>query len=212
VGAPHWPPAHEWLLPPALLLIGYWTSGLLFIAPIHWQERALLGWDRWLRVSETACRVPPWMATALEIAYVGVYPLVAIALIFHLLLSPDPDAVRFWTVVLVTDYLCFGFLPWIQTRPPRALEGVEPWQVPIRRFNVGLLGATSIQVNTFPSGHAAEALAAALLVLDTPLPAILFMGGAALAVSAGAVLGRYHYAADAVTGWLVALAVWWIAG
>jgi hypothetical protein len=24
----------------------------------------------------------------------------------------------------------------------------------------------------------------------------------------GAVLGRYHYAADAFTGWLVALAVW----
>jgi hypothetical protein len=27
-------------------------------------------------------------------------------------------------------------------------------------------------------------------------------------VSAGAVLGRYHYLADAVAGWLVALAVW----
>jgi len=27
-------------------------------------------------------------------------------------------------------------------------------------------------------------------------------------VSAGAVLGRYHYAADAVAGWVVAAAVW----
>jgi hypothetical protein len=34
----------------------------------------------------------------------------------------------------------------------------------------------------------------------------------ALAVSAGAVLGRYHYAADAFTGWLVALGVWVILG
>jgi hypothetical protein len=31
---------------------------------------------------------------------------------------------------------------------------------------------------------------------------------AALAVSAGAVLGRYHFALDAAAGWAVALAVW----
>jgi hypothetical protein len=30
----------------------------------------------------------------------------------------------------------------------------------------------------------------------------------ALAVSAGAVLGRYHYAVDAVAGWVVAVVVW----
>jgi hypothetical protein len=26
------------------------------------------------------------------------------------------------------------------------------------------------------------------------------------------VLGRYHYASDAVAGWLVAVAVWWTFG
>jgi hypothetical protein len=31
-----------------------------------------------------------------------------------------------------------------------------------------------------------------------------------LAISAGAVLGRYHYAADAIAGWAVALVVWWL--
>jgi hypothetical protein len=34
----------------------------------------------------------------------------------------------------------------------------------------------------------------------------------ALAVSAGAVLGRYHYALDVGTGWLVAIVVWWTFG
>jgi membrane-associated phospholipid phosphatase len=206
---PYLPLAHEWLLPPSLLLIGYWTSGLLFIAPIAWQERALLAGDRRLHVMDLARRVPGWLASALEIAYVGVYPLIPLALIIHVLAAPSPDPARFWTVILVTDYVCFAFLPWVQTRPPRSLEDTEPWQVPLRRLNVGLLGATSIQVNTFPSGHAAEGLAAALLVLDTSWPAVLAMFSAALGVSAGAVLGRYHYAADAITGWIVAAIVWW---
>jgi hypothetical protein len=35
------------------------------------------------------------------------------------------------------------------------------------------------------------------------------MFAAGLAVSAGAVLGRYHYAADAIAGWAVALIVYW---
>jgi membrane-associated phospholipid phosphatase len=66
----------------------------------------------------------------------------------------------------------------------------------------------SVRVNTFPSGHAAEALAAALLTTAAPAPVPILMLLNALAVSAGAVLGRYHYAVDAVAGWLVAAAVW----
>jgi hypothetical protein len=34
----------------------------------------------------------------------------------------------------------------------------------------------------------------------------MFLG--AIAVSAGAVLGRYHYLADALAGWIVAIGVW----
>ena len=71
-----------------------------------------------------------------------------------------------------------------------------------------LVGAASIQVNTFPSGHAAEALAAALLVTGAPLPVVIVMWLNAVAVSAAAVLGRYHYAADALAGWAVAFLVW----
>ena len=66
----------------------------------------------------------------------------------------------------------------------------------------------SVRVNTFPSGHAAEALAAALLTAAAPAPVNILMLANALAVSAGAVLGRYHYAVDAVAGWVVAVVVW----
>jgi membrane-associated phospholipid phosphatase len=110
--------------------------------------------------------------------------------------------------VLVTDFVCFGALPWIQTRPPRVLEAEQPWRSGIRSFNVGLLGRLSIGVNTVPSGHAAEALAAALLLSDAPGGVAVWMWVAAAAISAGAVYGRYHFAVDAVAGWLVALIVW----
>ena len=200
--------AHDWLLPPILLLAGYWTSGLLFVAPIASQERALLALDRALRITAIARRIPGWLASILEVAYVGVYPLIPIAYLIHLFTAPAPDPAHFWSVILITDFICFGALPWVQTRPPRAIDHADPWNVPLRRVNVSLLGATSIQANTFPSGHAAEALAGALLVLEAPWPAVAVMCAAAVGVSAGAVFGRYHYAADAIAGWLVAVLVW----
>ena len=205
---PFTPILHDWLLPPALLLLGYWTSGLLFVAPMPRAERLLFAIDDALRIRAIAARMPRAAAEFLELAYVGVYPLVAVALIIELTLTATPDPQLFWTVILVTDYICFAVLPWVQTRPPRFLEGSDPWPARFRRFNLRLMGAASIQVNTFPSGHAAEALAAALLVLDAPLPWVVWMFFNAAAVSAGTVFGRYHYALDAITGWGVALIVW----
>jgi hypothetical protein len=200
--------AHDWLLPPIALLIAYWTSGALFTAPSHAAEERLLTIDHALGARAMASRAPRWAAELLELAYVGVYPLIPVALICHLALTPRPDPDRFWSVILITDYVCFGMLPWIQTRPPRALEGAEPWRSTVRRLNLRLLGHASIGVNTFPSGHAAEALAAALLVVGAPALVVVWMFVNAAAISTGAVLGRYHYAADALAGWGVALAVW----
>ena len=205
---PFTPLVHDWLLPPALLLTAYWTSGRLFTAPMPAAERILLAADRAMRIRRLAACLPRAVVELLELAYVGVYPLVAIALVMQLTLTDSADPQRFWTVILVTDFICFAALPWIQTRPPRALEATDPWRARVRSLNLRLLGAASIQVNTFPSGHAAEALAAALLVLDAPLPWVAWMFFNAAAVSAGAVLGRYHYALDAIAGWIVALVVW----
>ena len=197
-----------WILPPALLLLGYWTSGLLFIAPMPKAERALEAGDAALNVDRCAMAIPRWLAELLEVGYAGIYLLIPFALIIHLATSAEPDGSRFWTVILVTDYVCFAVLPWVQTRPPRAFRSVEPWIARMRSFNLKLIGKTSIQVNTFPSGHAAEGLAATLLVLDAPWPLTAYVALGAVLVSAGAVLGRYHYAADAIAGWFVAIGVW----
>ena len=198
---------NDWILPPALLLIGYWSSGFLFVAPRPSQEAALRWLDDRVNVPAVAARTPRALAEAFESAYAGVYVLIPIALVIHLTFAPRPDPGRFWAIVLITDFICFAGLPWIQTRPPRVLETNAPWSSSVRAFNVRMLGATSIQVNTFPSGHAAEGLAAALLVTAAPPAFVLAMLVAGLAVSAGAVLGRYHYLVDALAGWIVAVLV-----
>ena len=200
----------DWILPPSLLLLAYWTSGLIFVAPMPRAERALLAFDEILRLRQIAASLPRATAEFLEVSYMAVYPIVPLALALHLARTPDPDAGRFWGVILTTDYVCFGMLPWVQTRPPRAIEREPPWQSRFRPLNLRLLGETSIHANTFPSGHAAEALAAALMVAGAGPVAVAVMFLMAFAISAAAALGRYHYAADALAGWMVALAVWWL--
>jgi hypothetical protein len=198
--------ANVWVMPGSLLLIGYWISGLLFVAPMPRAEQWLVGLDRSLGIQTMATRCPRVIAELLEIAYSGIYPLVLVSLYVALRVGVSPE--RFWTTVLITDYVCFGVLPWFQTRPPRAFGFETPWRSAWRAINLRILAGSSIQVNTFPSGHAAEGLAVALLVVGAPWPVVALMFVAGLAVAAGAVLGRYHYAADALAGWAVALIVW----
>jgi len=199
---------HDWLIPPALLLAGYWSSGCLFVRPMPGAERWLLAVDDALGIGRIAAGMPRALVELLEAAYASIYPMIPIALAVVLVWGRTPGAERFWTVILITDYVCFAALPWLQTRPPRSLESAEPWVSRIRALNRGVVDAASIRVNTCPSGHAAEALAAALLVLAAPSAIVGLMLAAALAVSAGAVFGRYHYAVDALAGWAVALGVW----
>ena len=202
---------HDWIIPPVLLLTGYWGTGVMFVAPMPRAERWLAAFDERLHVRWLASSLPRITAEVLEIAYAGVYVLVPVGLLLQLRFAAAPDPARYWSVVLVTAYICCGTLPWLQTRPPRALEAEAPWRARVRPFNLGMLKATSIQVNTIPSGHAAQALAAALLAASAPPGLLVLMFAAALAVAAGAVLGRYHYAADALSGWAVAVAVWTMA-
>jgi membrane-associated phospholipid phosphatase len=199
--------ANVWILPPIVLLAGYWTTGRLFVRPMPWAERVLGSLDRRWHIQAIATRCPPLAGELLELAYSSIYIVIGVALLLALRSGVTAD--RFWTVILVTDYVCFGMLPWFQTRPPRDVGFDVPWQSRWRGVNERLLEAGGVRVNTFPSGHAAEALAAALLVTGAPAAFVAGMFFAALAISAGAVLGRYHYALDAIAGWAVAVVVWW---
>lgn len=197
----------SFLLPLLLLLVGYWASGTLWVGPQPRFERLLAACDRALDVPRRAASLPRILCELLELSYVGIYALIPVALLLQVGYAPDADPERFWTVVLVTDYLCFAMLPWIQTRPPRALETAAPCRSSIRTLNLGILERTSIGVNTVPSGHAAEAMAIALLLMNAPAPIALVGWAGAILVSAGAVSGRYHYLLDVLAGWAVAVVV-----
>ena len=63
-----------------------------------------------------------------------------------------------------------------------------------------MLDRLSHQLNTFPSGHVAVSVAAALGVSAVSLPAGIAIGASALGVGVGAITGRYHYVVDVVAG------------
>jgi len=74
----------------------------------------------------------------------------------------------------------------------------------MRRFNLGVVRLITHESNTFPSGHAAAAVAVALVLIRwIPLVGILY-ALLALGIMAGAFVGRYHYAADLLVGGAIA--------
>ena len=197
------------LLPALILVVGYWLSGLFFIRPMIDLERRLLHVDAQLsRVCRLSC---PWFAREyLELAYVLVYVVIpsgAFTLVFGGHASEVP---RFWTVVLLAGFVSYGMLPWLQTRPPRAIETSEviAAQSPLRRLNLAILARGSNQVNTVPSGHAATAVAVALVIGDVMPAAAAVFGLVAASIVVATVIGRYHYTVDTLLGVIVGIGAW----
>jgi hypothetical protein len=207
----------DWL--PALqILICYWLSGAFFLRPMPNVEAWLAVWDRrlfdGLGAGWIGSRGPRILLEYLELAYLTVYALVPLGFGIAYLLEPGFDIDRYWTIVVAAELICYGTLPWIQTRSPRALglhTAIEDRRLAIHRLNGWVLGVGSIQVNTFPSGHAAGAFATALAAGQVVPSAFAPLLVLATSITIGSVLGRYHYAADSVLGVMVAMTVWAIA-
>ena len=206
----------EWL-PAVYLLQAYWLCGLFFRRPMLGVERRLLDADRALfrlmNLTTLLTHGPRVVLEYFEFTYLMVYPLVPASFALFLFVGGRPDTDSFWTAILVAGYGCYGVLPWIQTRPPRSIERTSHEALAgllVRRLNLFVLHKGSVQVNTFPSGHAAVAIAAALAVSTVHAGA----GGAflilAISITIATVLGRYHYAVDSLLGVLVGVVGWWI--
>lgn len=195
----------DWL-PAMCILSGYWLSGAFFIAPMTTWERRLDALDRRLGI-----RAPGTSAVdgVLELAYLSVYLIIPAGFAWIYFSGAPVDVDRYWTPVVAAELGCYALLPWIQMRPPRALQAVrgEPKVWWPRRVNLAVLDRGSIQANTFPSAHAAGAVATALAVTAVSSRAGVVFLIWALLIAIGSVTGRYHYAADAALGVVWALAV-----
>jgi hypothetical protein len=214
---------HQWL-PLVLLLAGYRLSGLFFVAPMQSVEARLLAFDR--RVFEAlgwpaAGRRNSAFRGTLEVAYLLVYAMVPLGAAVLYVAGASDRLPRYWTVVLTACFASYAMLPWLQTRPPRALEGLaRPAKAadahddpgPLRRLNLAILRRGSNQVNTLPSGHVAAALAVALTVLPSAPAAGLTFLALTAAIAVATVVGRYHYTVDTLAGVAVGLASWWWLG
>ena len=210
--------ARDWV--PALYLVEvYWLCGLFFERPMRAVEDRLLQLDERLfaftRLAALVRRAPRALLELLELAYLCAYPFIPATLGLLYAAGQRAEADRFWVAVLVASFGCYGILPWLQTRSPRSIEPAGPIDqrpLALRRLNMAVLGRVSVQVNTLPSGHAATAVAAALVVGELRPDLLPVLVAVALAIALATVVGRYHYTLDTVLGLAVGIAGWWLSG
>ncbi len=202
----YWPIVRDWI-PGIYLLLAYWLPMGLVSHPYLRFERWLVASDRrWLGpggwLSFTA-RTPRVLGELFELAYLFCYPLVPAGLACLYVGGEVDEVNRFWTAVLIAVLPCYGTLPWLPTRAPRSIEPVTPpsgSHSVVRALNLQVLSHASVHWNTFPSGHAAAAVATALAVgVRLPMAGVV-LGMIAAGIIIGSVLGRYHYTADAISG------------
>jgi hypothetical protein len=193
-------------LPLVYMVAAYWLPSQLVTRTNQAFEARLTAWDRLPLVSRLATfriRAPAAVLEVLELAYLFCYPLVPLGFLALALKgqTAGAEADRFWTTVLGAALPCYGTLPWLPTRPPRAIEIADAGATPsVRVINARVLRSVSVGWNTFPSGHAAASVATALAVgARMPIVGAVF-GLIATGICIGSVTGRYHYAADAVAG------------
>jgi len=207
--------ARDWM-PLANLVIGYWLPAQLVVKTKPRLERALLRFDRWLCGKDVMttyfAKAPRFIIEYFELSYLFCYPIVPAGLVCLLAAGMRDRVDMYWTAVLVAGFACYGVLPWLPSRAPRALETVPSAdRSVVRRFNLRVLDQASVRLNTLPSGHAAASVAIALVLLALlPVAGALF-GVIALSITVASVVGRYHYAADALSGLAVGAAAFEVA-
>lgn len=186
------------------LVLGYWIPSVVTACS------GATRFEAWLRRHDQAWRSyirppSPVAAGIMELAYLGCYVVVPVGFVTVWTHGTIDQVDRFWVAVLIAGFACYGTLPWLISRPPRMFE--EQQRPPgVASFNVSLLRTVSHQLNTFPSGHVAVAIAVALSVLPVWRVAAVIFGVIAAGIAVGAAVGRYHYGIDVLVGALVGVA------
>lgn len=205
--------ARDWL-PALFMLLVYWQSGQFFKAPNEKFQAMLERLDNKMLDALLQRQANPWnhpwIAAYLELAYLLCYPLIPLGVGVLYMMNRKPYVDEYWVIVLLSAYLCYVTTTFIQTLPPRMLVTEQYFSAhlnKIRTLNLRVLRHTSIQVNTFPSAHVAATIAASLALLRLiPMAGLVFLW-ISISIAVGTVMGRYHYAADALTGIVLAIVV-----
>lgn len=220
----------DWF-PAIVILLAYRESGLLgFADPTHRLDHLFVRWDHALLQNAWVLAAlhfgAPWLQRYLEFCYSLCYPLVPLGLgtLYVLVARARRDPSRpleaermldhFWTTVLLALFTCYALFPLFPSTPPRVLfhDLPGPAVSPLfRGVNLWILGRYGIQSSVFPSGHVAAVTAVALAVRAHWRRAGTLFAIAAVSVAVATVVGRYHYAADAVAGALIGTAAFLIA-
>jgi hypothetical protein len=190
--------------PLIVLVAGYWLTAPFYVGHSLRLESWLTRYDDRWGIDALAARAPRSIHVLMEMAYAGCYAFMVVAAIPAYRHSPQAFAWH-WTVVLSAELSCYVTLPWLQARPPRDLQSSFRKNSSLRGFNESLLNRLSVHATTIPSGHVAGPIAAALSAwMIAPDYGPWLLAGA-LIITAATVIGRYHYAIDAVLGLIVGM-------
>lgn len=200
-------------LPAALMPMVYWQAGWFssrvnksFQAQLQRLDQTLLGSWMGTLAARPGLR---WVAASLELAYISCYVLVPMGLGVLYLEGLQRHTKEYWSVVLFATYPCYVFTAFFPTHPPRLVETDPAVNVTskIRTFNLWIVRSLTTELNTFPSAHVTATLGGSLVLLYF-LPAIgLVFLLVSIGIALGAVLGRYHYAADVIVAAALTVAV-----
>lgn len=216
VGAILWLPRTGFLIvrqwaPAATILVGYYASGLLFVAPSLRFEAWLVAWDRRLLGDPTTrfARWPRGVLAILEVIYMGCFIIIGAGYLILTLNGHADAADAYWTIVVAAEFGSFAPLAFAQTRPPWAIER-KPLLTDraIHELATQMVQTFTIGANTFPSGHVAGSLAVAVAVGRTMPATGVGLFALAVTIALATIVGRYHYVIDAFAGAALVAALW----
>lgn len=216
-GRPYLQALRDWY-PLPMMLLAYREMGWLGTLPRPGYEYTWIQWDRFLLFDLGLQRLieslGPLLPSLLEISYSLVYAISPFCMVW-IYANRRPERMEPFLVTFLTGiYLSYALFPFFPSEPPRTIfpnQDLPTILTPFRRFNLSLLGGYGIHLSVFPSAHCSGSLAAALAMKEImphqpwiwrPLLAL------AISIAIATVYGRYHYAADAAAGIVVAIFAW----
>ncbi|MEZ5355187.1 MAG: phosphatase PAP2 family protein [Bryobacteraceae bacterium] len=213
------PYVRDWIQLP-LMLLGYEEMGWFALPHAGIElEQAWVEWDRML-LNEWHLRaiieaLGPVGPVILEVSYTLVYTIgtACLATLYRLGLRRRAEELLF--PVMLATFAAYALFPFFPSEPPRTVfpnEDLPTIQPVFRSFNRWLLGNWGIHTSVFPSAHVSTAFSAAFAMSrfrgHVGLGFRIGLFALASCIATSTVYGRYHYLADAVAGFVLALMAW----